>query len=394
MTAKATTVVAPAKGQTFGMAEVAREFGVTLQHIRNLEKNGIIKPLPRTVSNARCVPFEVLQDWRAHGMPGKNGRLPHPGAIVPVAPVAPSDVGSPAGPRIAIDSTHLTAQPGPVAQSDAVSRAEDEIKLMKLELERKRVVRELERFEKDSAHNGEGQGATQALLLSMMQQNTEMIKAVMDRSATQRDPLEVALQVLKVAKETAQPVDLNNRPEGRMFNLMAEKIVSRFADTALDGSSEAPSGLTRIVEGALPILAGIIQNSNRQPSVPVNGKGGTAGALPPVPDVAALPAPKADPQSGNGEGADLSALGEIFDSAGNMYGAGLPVDEAARALAVMLGPEPGFIMSRVLRADTGVLTALAVASGSEPAVTALKQTEGQEWFTALQATLRQAYGME
>lgn len=407
------------------LGEVSRLFGITASTVRNREADGTIPPIPRNAAGDRLIPIAWITQWvKEGGFPGPNkGDTPLSmpttlGAPEPVAATAtllnpPGGVGgeveTPGAPVLDLPA----AQGAPSGLTDTeyrsdanrVQRLKDDAAAIRAELERKRAQRELDDFDRPAPIKSTTDGS---VLAAVIQQNTDLQRLIFQRSNA--DPLDQAVKII-TAMRAAAPDD-RNRPETRLYDTLASKLVDRVSDRLFEPNGEggAPSMLIELAKAVAPMIGDIIRAGkvpspervliDRGPVEPQRGAGNGSGVLP-VPvrsldDLAPDPiGPGAVGQplemQQQESGADMGIIGDVFEMIVNLYAGQVSPDDATQALYQVIGSDPHALVRRLTKCPIMPLRILAIGSGVPQAAALMNTDDGREWVIKVQGLLADIY---
>lgn len=398
------------------LGEVSRLFGITASTIRNREADGTIPPVPRNAAGDRLIPVAWIQEWiKSGGFPGPRATdlpLPMPGqegAPVSIVPAVSRD----GGPSVVPDGAPLPDSATPAAgitdaeyraDSNRVQRLKDDTAAIRAEVERRRAQQELDAFDRPAPITSAGDSGAVAALV---QQNTELLRIIMGNRGV--DPVEQAVRIIG-ALRAATP-DNRDRPESRLYETLAGKLIDRVGDKLFEPNGEGggPSMFMEVVKALGPIVGDLIRAGtagkvrervaiNREPEP--RGAGNGSGELPAVTrsviDLAPDPIlsgsiPQAINTQPQESGDNMGIIGDVFEMIVNLYAADVSPEDGTQALTQILGPDPHVIVRRLTGAPVTALRLLAIGSGV-PQAAALMDTEaGREWIVKVQALLADIY---
>jgi hypothetical protein len=409
------------------LGEVSRLFGITASTVRNREADGTIPPIPRNAAGDRLIPIAWITQWvKAGGFPGPNrgdAPLSMPTTLGAPEPVAATTLLNPPGGGGEVETPGVpvlglpTVQGAPAGLTDTeyrgdanrVTRIKDDAAAVRAELELKRAKRELDDFDRPAPVNPTGDGSA---LAALIQQNTELQRIIFQRSNT--DPLEQAVKII-TAMRAAAPDD-RNRPETRLYDTLASKLVDRVSDRLFEPNGEggAPSMVIELAKAVAPILGDLIRAGkvanperaliDRGPVEPQRGAGNGSGVLP-VPvrsldDLAPDPVGAAFESAGmvqsldvqqQGSGADMGIIGDVFEMIVNLYAGHVSPDDATQALYQVIGSDPNVLVRRLTKCPIMPLRILAIGSGVPQAAALMDTDDGREWVIKIQGLLADIY---
>jgi hypothetical protein len=395
------------------LGKVCQLFGLTHSTIRNREKDGLIPPIPRGPSGDRLIPIEWVRDWIANGLPGPKPDSVRTPALPDVSPALGIETAVPftTGAEVGIPETPAGVTPPELnipddeyrGDSMRVKRRQDDAAQLRAEKEVLVLERELEELKNPKAPAiGPGGDALSALI----NQNTQMMQTVLTLLAKPQgpDPIDIATRIIGVMKDASKPVDLSDRPEGKLYSAIMAKIVDRAGDRMFeaDGDSAGGNGFLIEVAKVLAPIVGDIIRSRQAPVQPVRtSNGGTAPALPeltvaPSHGVESL-APDyvpGQPAANGSEGESVGfvdTVGDVFEVLFNLYSGGVVPDDAVQSLYQVIGSTPHPLVLRMMAAPVTALKIMAIGTGVSDAAAMIDTIEGREWVLKVQAGLADIY---
>jgi hypothetical protein len=391
---------------------VCQIFGLTHSTIRNREKDGLIPPIPRGPSGDRLIPIEWVRGWVANGFPGPNPGAATSPALPDALPVSGAEtVGTiPSGPEVVVPEAPAGVSP-PIdddeysRRSNAVRRVEDDVAMKRAEKELLIVSRDLEEARNPKppmvAPGGDA-------LTALIQQQTAMMQSLLQMVAQPKGPdaIDQATKIIAAFRESSKPVDLSDRPEGRLYNSLMTKMVERVGDKLFEPEAEGGGNgfLLEVAKVLAPLVGDIIRS--RGASVPVGRTDSGGTIVPALPDtsgapshgieslapdpVPVLPATGEDVSEGGGVGF-VEAMGDIFEMLGNLQAGGVGPDDAVQTLFQVIGPTPHILIVRMMKAPITALRVMAIGAGVPETAEMIGTPDGREWVLKVQAGLVDIY---
>jgi hypothetical protein len=386
------------------LGEVARMFGITASTIRNREADGTIPRIPRNAAGDRLIPFEWVSGWiQAGGFPGPrptDDPLPMPTPTgAPRAVVPGAESLSPSAVPGETEAGAPLGDPPPDdvyrRESNRAQRYTDDAAAIRAQLELKRAQRELDEFDKPRVNPV---APDTPLVSALVQQNTELMKLLVGNRS---DPVETAVKILTAVKAAGSAGD-RDRPESRLYDTLAQKMVDRVGDKLFEpqGDDSAPSFLLELAKVAAPVVAELLKAPRGVPVVD-RGPGNRGGVAPVVPELPGPPgvddlARDASPVPGSpGEqpesGGDVSVVGDVFEMIVNLYEGQVSTDDATQALYQVIGTDPPAILRRLIGAPVSALKILGIGAGVRDFADLVDTEAGREWVSQVQQQLSDIY---
>jgi len=357
-----------------GTKRAATALGVSPSHLRELEKRGELGEIPRDELDRRVFSPELIEKWKREGLPGSN--IPPKPRIELALDAAPPKTtavverrfGSPdlvEGRIVPFREKRPLSDPEYQSAGNAIQRARDELELKRIELERRRLDKELD---------GDGDGVGSGMMALVMQQQTALMTKLMELQGNRQDETTRVLEMLEKLKGVFAPVDLSTRPEGKLFeklsSAMLEKIIER--GTSDVGGDE---GMLQQILRALPEVMNFLSAR-------------TAAGRPGV-TVAAGPAAPLLPGNEVEEETAVEMITDIFDLAFRAYMQEMTVPQALTLFQSVFGDTVNPIAARVIGGPWEIIVNLARLYHPE-VFKLMRGPKSKLWFEQLLEGLRQA----
>lgn len=394
----------------YRMSQVAELLGVTVQTIRNRERDGLIPALPRTPAGERRVPVDLVRQWIAGGgFPGAEktaAPIPIPGgadSVRVVMPAAEADAGADLPPVATVESANgseVISDDDYFESSMGVRRKRDELIQLKLDAEIAEAQRRLRRAENDG---GGERGGSESVLAELIRANQALtVKMIELNNAGGQNAIAQTLQILSQVKELTTPVNLDDRPEGRLHKLVTDRIIEQILttkeprDNGDDGGGLFGTLSAILGKVAENVISGRVGVPKPQPGESP-GAAATAGVGPVAsadsPRIAEPPArPLLSEPKGGDELNPLDLLSDVFEAAGNMYKSAIEPEQAAIVLTNVLGDDPPVWLRAYFTKPATALIPVVAAVGNDDVADQLRSEPGVAWYAGLLTALAVHYG--